>query len=239
MTDSDPHKRIIVSYAAYRFRDAFWQLEAAERASGIQTFCAAMQQVGDRASFYQVYPARAEYDVLVWTTSACEQPDAPDRFLGESARRMTPLRRYLDTPLVLCGITKPSIYVRQRQNPQEVNPYDDDRKPYFVIYPFSKTADWYFKSKEERQQLMTAHIRLGMSYPAIKQLLLYSFGIQDQEFIVAYEMDDLPLFSDLVQELRSTEARAYTLLDTPIVTGLLRTPDQLAAIFGRGEPWRA
>ena len=113
--------------------------------------------------------------------------------------------------------SKPSVYAKQRENPQEIDPYSDERKPYFVIYPFAKTADWYLKEKDERMQLMAEHIRIGKKYPAIKQLLLYSFGIQDQEFIVSYEMDDLPLFSDLVQELRSTSARIYTLLDTPII----------------------
>jgi chlorite dismutase len=70
--------------------------------------------------------------------------------------------------------------------------------------------------------MMNEHIRLGKSYPQIKQLLLYSFGLQDQEFVVVYEMEDLPLFSDLVHELRSTEARRYTERDTPLITAILQ-----------------
>ena len=78
---------------------------------------------------------------------------------------------------------------------------------------------------------MNEHIKLGKSFPSICQLLLYSFGIQDQEFVVSYEMDDLAMFSDLVQQLRSTEARIYTLLDTPIITGCHRTKDQFINMF--------
>lgn len=224
--------RIFVSYTTFALQDSFWQRPAAERRAWLQNMFAALAQTGQRVSLYQVFPARSEYDFLAWSTVDCESLTAPDAFYADFARRMTPFREHLRMPTILAGITKPSMYVRQHENPQEINPYDDDRKPYFVIYPFSKTVDWYLKSREDRQQLMTEHIRLGKTYPSIKQLLLYSFGIQDQEFVVAYEMDDLPLFSDLVQALRSTTARAFTLLDTPIITGTLRTADQLTEIFG-------
>lgn len=225
-------QRILSSYTTFRFHDRFWQLPAPARREWLRGFLRAMAETGQSASWYQVFPARAEYDFLLWTTVDCETLDAPDRYLERFARRLAPFRAQVEVPLTLCGVTKPSTYVKPHENPQEINPYDGDRKPYFVIYPFSKTAEWYQKPREERQVLMTEHIRLGKQYPAIKQLLLYSFGIQDQEFVVAYEMDDLPLFSDLVQALRSTAARIYTLLDTPIITGVLRTPAQLADTFG-------
>ncbi|MCE9616567.1 MAG: chlorite dismutase family protein [Lentisphaerae bacterium] len=224
--------RILVSYTTFAFQDSFWQLPPAEKRPWLRELFAALAQTGRSVSLYQVFPARSEYDFLVWSTADCETLPAPDEFFANFARRVTPFRQHVRTPAILTGITKPSMYVRQHENPQEINPYDADRKPYFVIYPFSKTVEWYLKSREDRQQLMTEHIRLGKTYPSIKQLLLYSFGIQDQEFVVAYEMDDLPLFSDLVQALRSTAARAFTLLDTPIITGTLRTADQLVEIFG-------
>lgn len=223
--------RILSCYTMVSLRPDCWQLSAAERREVLARFLASMAGSGRAVSFYQVFPARAEYDLLVWSTVDCETLDAPDVFFADMALRMAPFRGLLDVPLTLCGITKPSVYVRQHENPQELNPYEGERQPYFVIYPFAKTAEWYLKSKEDRQVMMTGHIRLGKEYPSIKQLLLYSFGIQDQEFIVAYEMNDLPLFSDLVQALRSTEARAYTLLDTPIITGTLREPAQLLDVL--------
>lgn len=225
--------RILSCYTLVSLRSDCWRLPVAERRAVLEQFLAAMAGSGRAVSFYQVFPARAEYDLLVWSTVDCETLDAPDQFFADMTRRLSPFRGLLDVPLTLCGITKPSVYVRQHENPQELNPYEGTRKPYFVIYPFAKTVDWYLKSKEERQVMMTGHIRLGKEYPSIKQLLLYSFGIQDQEFIVAYEMDDLPHFSDLVQALRSTDARAYTLLDTPIITGTLREPAQLLDLLAR------
>lgn len=74
--------------------------------------------------------------------------------------------------------------------------------------------------------MMNEHIKMGKQFFDIKQLLLYSFGIQDQEFVVSYEMDDLTRFSDLVNTLRSAEGRKYTLLDTPLITGFHLTAEQ-------------
>lgn len=230
-------QRIWASYTTFTMKEAFWQLDATARRTRLEELLASLAQGGQAVAFYQVFPARAEYDFLVWTTVDCESLDAPNRFLEDAARRLSPFRQYVSVPTILCGVTKPSTYVRQHENPQEIDPYAGQRAPYFVIYPFSKTADWHIKPREERQQLMTEHIRLGKTYPEIKQQLLYSFGIQDQEFIVAYEMADLVQFSDLVQALRATAARIYTLLDTPIITGTLRTPAQLVDIFaGDGRP---
>lgn len=229
-------QRILTSYTTFAFKDSFWALPPAGRQQVLHGLLAALAQSGKAVSFYQVFPARAEYDFFAWTTVDCESLDAPDRFFEDVARRLSPYRQHVAVPNVLCGVTKPSTYVKQHENPQEIDPYNGTRQPYFVIYPFAKTVDWHLKPREERQRLMAEHIRLGKSYPAIKQLLLYSFGIQDQEFIVAYEMEDLVQFSDLVQALRATEARAYTLLDTPIITGTRRTAEQLTGIFSGSIP---
>jgi chlorite dismutase len=221
-------KRIIVSYTTIAFKDSFWALDATERSEFVNALCDSVNGSAERASFYQVFPARSEYDLLIWTTNTCEELTSPDQHFSRSAIAYAPFRRHIDFPAVLCGITKPSMYTGGRPSPQEIDPHFGERQPYFVIYPFAKTTDWYLKSREDRQALMNGHITIGRKFPTIQQQLLYSFGIQDQEFIVAYEMDDLPLFSDLVQDLRATEARLYTLLDTPIITGMLRTPKMLA-----------
>ena len=83
-------------------------------------------------------------------------------------------------------------------------------------------------SMDARQGQMNEHIKLGKQYPEIKQLLLYSFGLQDQEFVVSYETEDLAKFSELVNMLRQTEARRHTSLDTPIITGIYRTASQFS-----------
>jgi chlorite dismutase len=85
-----------------------------------------------------------------------------------------------------------------------------------------KSTDWYLTAADERQAIMKGHMRVGHRYPQVRQLLAYSFGLDDQEFIVAYETDDLVAFQDLVRELRETESRRSTIRDTPIITGIHR-----------------
>src|SRR5205823_11601144 len=124
----------------------------------------------------------------------------------------------------LWGFTKPSMYSRGKSE-QDIDPLDNARSRFFVVYPFSKTKEWYLMSMDARQGMMNEHIKLGKQFFDIKQLLIYSFGLQDQEFVVSYEMVDLTRFSDLVNVLRSAEGRKYTLLDTPLITGFYRSVD--------------
>jgi chlorite dismutase len=99
------------------------------------------------------------------------------------------------------------------------------------MYPFVKTVEWYLMSREARQGMMNEHIRIGKQYPEITQLLLYSIGIQDQEFIVVYETDDLTQFSDLVYELRDSEARRFTERDTPLYTAIYHPAEETLALW--------
>jgi chlorite dismutase len=87
-------------------------------------------------------------------------------------------------------------------------------------------------SKEARQGMMNEHIRIGHEYEDVRQVLLYTTGIDDQEFIVAYETENLSRFSALVVALRDTEARRYTLRDTPILTGIHRPLREALSLIG-------
>lgn len=98
---------------------------------------------------------------------------------------------------------------------------------YLIIYPFTKTAAWYMLTFEQRKKLMKGHIEIGRKYPQITQLLLYSYGVDDNEFIVSYETDDLVDFQSLVMELRSDEVRLYTQKDTPIFTCVYKSPEEV------------
>jgi chlorite dismutase len=136
----------------------------------------------------------------------------------------------LQPTTTLWGYTRPSQYTKTRST-QEIDPFAETRQPYLVIYPFVKTTEWYLMSREARQGMMNEHIRIGKQYEDITQLLLYSFGVQDQEFVVVYETDDLPRFSDLVAELRGVDGRSYTLRDTPLHTAIYHPAEETLALW--------
>jgi chlorite dismutase len=128
----------------------------------------------------------------------------------------TPLGAHLALAYTLTGMTRASQYNPARA-PKESSP--DTPHRYLVVYPFTKTTEWHLLSYDERRAIMKAHVEVGRKYSKqISQLLLYSYGIDDHEFIVSYYMDDLDAFQTLVMEMRGTESRRHTKNDLPIFT---------------------
>lgn len=222
--------RVVSHLALYALKDTWWDRSAEWREKEFRGFAERVRDAAEVACFYQVTPFETTGDFLVWTSARLADDGTPATFAREVAAALAPARSWLTSVDVLWGLTRPSQYSRAKSR-QEIDPFDDDRRTYLVIYPFTKTVEWYLLGRDSRQGMMNEHIRLGKQYREISQLLLYSFGLQDQEFVVAYEMDDLALFSDLVYELRDTDARKYTLDDTPLHAGVLASPDDLVALF--------
>jgi chlorite dismutase len=153
--------------------------------------------------------------------------------LEESAAELlrSGVGRWLSVSHSLIGRIGPSQYVRKPTG-QEQSPFDGERSRYLIVYPFTKSTDWYLETQEERQKVMNEHMRVGHRYPMVRQALAYSFGLDSQDFVVAYETDDLPAFSDLVRALRSTESRRSTVSDTPILLGVHRPVEEILRLLG-------
>lgn len=217
-------QRSLNHFACYRFASAYWQLEADERTAVHNQTLSRLREASQSLFVYSTFPAGTEADLLLWTAITLEDDHSTADFFDGYVRAMNPLRRYLQPTSALWGYTAPSTYSKAR-SAQEMDPFTDQRQRYLVAYPFVKTSEWYLLSRDARQGMMNEHIRLGKQYPQIKQLLLYSFGLQNQEFVVVYETEDLPLFSKLVQELRATDARPFTLRDTPLLSAIRQTGD--------------
>lgn len=217
-------------FAFFKFKDEHFALSPGERRDVHATWLANLREAAGQLDLYQVYPAQTEADVLVWSALESEDPAAAAAFFERFARATNPQRHLVEAVHTLWGFTRPSQYTKSRST-QEIDPFAAERKPYLVVYPFVKTANWYQMSREARQGMMNEHIKIGKQYPEITQLLLYSFGLQDQEFIVIYETDDLGHFSDLVYSLRDTEARRFTERDTPLFTAIYHTAEETLALW--------
>jgi chlorite dismutase len=222
--------RSLNHFAGFSFRASFWEQDPQERTMWLGEFESNLSNLIGTFYLYQIYPSSVEADFLIWSAAELESDGTTRDFMKGFAKASNKARRFLDPQLALWGFTAQSTYSRAR-SAQEIDPFDGQRSTYLAIYPFVKTEDWYLLSRDARQGMMNEHIRLGKQYPSIHQLLLYSFGIQDQEFVVVYEMEDLPLFSKLVQELRRTDARVYTRRDTPLYTGVLQPEDDPLAMW--------
>jgi chlorite dismutase len=222
--------RTLNHFAFFTFKDAHFVLSPGARREFHATWLANLRQATEHLDVYQVYPAQAGTDVLVWSVLNAEDPAVAAGFFERFARATNPHRHLVEPRHILWGYTKPSQYTRTRST-QEIDPFAAERKPYLIVYPFVKTVEWYLMSREARQGMMNEHIKIGKQHPEITQLLLYSFGLQDQEFIVVYETADLGQFSDLVYELRDSEARRYTQRDTPLFTAVYHPAEEALALW--------
>jgi chlorite dismutase len=217
-----------------RLDPAWRRLDVEERRSDIEAFCAAAARAEKRLLqlSYSTIGLRAEGELLLWRMAdqiEDVEQSAADLLASGIGRWMTPA-------LSMVGLTRPSQYVK-RPTSQEQSLFTGERSRYLVVYPFVKSTEWYLASAEERQEVMKGHMRVGHAYPQVRQLLAYSFGLDDQEFIVAYETDDLVAFQDLVRDLRATESRRSTARDTPIVTGIHRPLGEILGLLA-GDPDR-
>lgn len=211
-----------------RLDPAWRRLPATERQADVAAFSAAAERAEARLlqHAYSTIGLRAEGDLLLWRMAESVktiEETAAELLTAGIGRWMTPTQSMI-------GLTRPSQYVK-RPTSQEQSLFTGERSAYLVVYPFVKSIDWYLAPAEERQEAMKGHMRIGHAYPQIRQLLAYSFGLDDQEFIVAYETDNLVAFQDLVRDLRATEARRSTVRDTPIITGIHRPLDEILGLL--------
>ncbi len=222
--------RTLSHFALMRFTADYYKLPREDRRNLHRRFIDGLQPAAQAVQLYQVYPAQAGADFLVWSSLSIDKEGDAARFFERSACATLPYRALIEPVNILWGFTRPSQYTKSRSS-QEIDPFEPERKPYLAIYPFVKTAEWYLLSQESRQGIMNGHIKIGKQFPEITQMLLYSFGLQDQEFVVVYEMDDMAHFSDLVYALRDTDARRYTQRDTPFYTALYHPPEKTLALW--------
>jgi len=214
---SAPETGQYVAYTFYRVDRAWRRLPIEERIAGKEAFADVVERWADRFAHLRTYTCagvRPETDFFLWKITERYQ-DLEE--LGAELNA-TPLAGWLETPYSYLATTKASPYTQARK-PRKIVPKGS---PYLVVYPFEKVRPWYALPEDDRQRAMDEHIRIGREdFPGIKNHTTYSFGIDDQEFMTAFECEEPADFMHLMLRLRESEASAYTLRDTPIFVGRL------------------
>jgi chlorite dismutase len=206
-----------IAYTGYRVRPEWRRLPVEERAAHKDAFAEAIEGWGERFDHLRVYSTtgvRADVDFFLWKIT--------QRYgdLGELGTELnaTPLAGWLDVSFSYLATTKASQYTQARKA-RRITPKGS---PYLVVYPFVKVRPWYALTEEDRQRAMDEHMRIGREeFPGIHNHTTYSFGIDDQEFMTAFECDEPADFMHLMLRLRDSEASRYTERDTPIYVGSL------------------
>ncbi len=216
--------RDLVKYTFYRLRPEWRRLSEEDRSRGKQALAAILARPPDGVTSrtYSLVGLKGDADLLLWAIAAEIPP------LQEFHARVagSPMGGYLDVSYSYLGMARRSEYMGGHAHGGEGSSTTrrPQGRPYLFVYPFVKKREWYSLPFEERRRMMGEHFRVGHHYPTIDIHTGYSFGLDDPEFILAFEADEPGLFLDLVYELRSSEASRYTELETPIFTCRLVGP---------------
>ncbi|MBI4560628.1 MAG: chlorite dismutase family protein [Candidatus Rokubacteria bacterium] len=202
-------------YALFRALPAWYGLPKGEKARAIAEYLARVDDFRQRMMIrtYSTLGLKRDADFLLWLIS-------PELELIQGLMeglRKTPMAQYLETSGSFLAVTRESVYMRGHSEEVKVT-VEPGQAKYLFVYPFVKSRDWYLLPGEERQELMNEHIRVGHQFPGIRINTAYSFGLDDQDFVVAFEGDEPREFVTLVMRLRETEGSKYTVRDTPIFT---------------------
>jgi chlorite dismutase len=203
-----------VAYTFYRVDPAWRRLPVEDRVAGKDAFADVVDEWGGRFEALRAYSlsgVRPDCDFLLWKITS-RYSDLGD--LGADLNG-TPLAAWLETPYSYLATTKASQYTSARKA-RKIVPRGS---PYLVVYPFVKIRAWYALPLEQRQHAMDEHMRIGAEFATIHNHTTYSFGIDDQEFMTAFECDEPADFMHLMLTLRESEASRYTERDTPIFVG--------------------
>ena len=159
---------------------------------------------------YSTLGIRADSDFMLWMIS-----DSVEKMQTLTSKiYSTVIGKYIEPSHVYLSASRPSVYVDKL-----MQGFVSDKRPlkYIIVYPFVKSREWYLLPFEQRKKMMEEHIVVGRKFPEIRLNTSYSFGIHDQDFMLAFETDNLISFQDLIIQLRETQVSRYIVRDTPMI----------------------
>lgn len=226
-------RRQFVKYNFFKIDPAWRRLAKEQKAEHKEEFAAIVDETNNHifTRCFSLVGLRGDTDFLLW--QAADDMES----IQDAATQMwsTGLGGYLTQPYSYLSMTRRSQYITNHQHAGQEGTSTrlrPGKAEYFIVYPFLKTREWYLLPQEERQRMMNDHFRIGHEYPSVKINTTYSFGLDDQEFVVAFETDSPSDFLDLVMDLRGVEGSLFTLRDTPIFTCIHRSIDDTLDSLG-------
>jgi len=216
-------KPTFLEFVFFKTTREWRHLASKQRVESANEFLKIVEKHKDKVQIrsYSTVGLRRETDFLLWITAG--NVDAFQEITADLFN--TRLGEYLDIPYLWMAMTRPSVYTKQH-----ITAFELGLKPlrYLVVYPFVKSREWYLLPFEKRKKMMEEHGKIGRQYPNVRLNTTYSFGLDDQDFMLAFEVEELSEFQDLMMKLRESEVSRYTVRDTPMIVSIVKN---LKSIF--------
>jgi chlorite dismutase len=232
----EEHKRKVprqfVNFTFYRARPEWRLLDDGEKCHSKKGFVETVDDFRRHLLIhtYSTVGLRTDADFMIWRIGSDLEP------MQEMTGRLnqTAMAKYVEPTKSFLSMTKRSMYIEKNcsehtEDRVHVVPGEAD---YLFVCPLLRTREWYSRPQEQRQEMMDENVRIGSKYRSVRLHTTYSFGLDDQEFVFAFETNSPSDFLDLVQELREAKASGFTLRDTPMFTCRRRTLSECLDALG-------
>ena len=171
---------------------------------------------------YDIQGLRADADFMFWWV-APSPDDLQDQFV-----------RFRRTRLGQCSEPVWSVMALHRPaefNKSHIPAYVAGEEPraYVSVYPFVRSYQWYLLDPEDRRRMLAEHGMMAREYPDVRANTVPCFALNDYEWILAFEADELHRLLDLMRHLRGSEARLHTRVEIPFYVGRRKPVRELLA----------
>ncbi len=219
-----------ILYTMFRAIQGYLGLSKEDKARAVGDYLTRVEEFRSPLTLrtYSTLGLRRNADFLFWLIA---RDLRPVQALLEGLRKSA-LAPYLENTYTFLAVTRESMYIKDHRDEPHVEVIPSGQGKYLFIYPFVKTREWYLLPMDDRKKMMAEHIRIGHQFPGIRINTSYSFGLDDQDFVVSFEGDDPKEFVTLVMRLRESAGSRYTQRDTPIFTCVRRPLEEILWSLG-------
>ena len=174
---------------------------------------------------YSTLGLRSDADFMIWMIS----DNIEKMQILASKIYSTVFGKYIDSTHTFLSASRASVY-----SSRVVPGFMTDEQPlkYVIVYPFVKSREWYLLPYEQRRKMMEEHITVGRKFPQVRLNTTYSFGLDDQDFMLAFETNELQAFQELIMELRETQVSKYVVRDTPMIVCVYKGVEAIIKSLG-------
>jgi chlorite dismutase len=171
---------------------------------------------------YDVQGLRADADYMFWWHA----PSADDLQEVYARFRRTRLGRSSEPVWSAMALHRPAEF-----NKGHIPAFLAEEEPqnWVSVYPFVRSYEWYLMDPGERRKLLAEHGMMAREYPDVRANTVASFSLNDYEWILAFEAEELHRIVDLMRHLRGAEARRHTRVEIPFYTGRRKPVRELVA----------
>jgi chlorite dismutase len=226
-TSEEPQTATFLNFSFFRLDPKWRWLNEIGKEEAAKEFSSLIEVANTKIKVrtYSTLGLREDSDLMLWMISNSVEKTQ----VMTSKIYSTVLGKYLLPSYVFLSATRPSVYS------SKIMPgFMTDEQPlkYCIVYPFVKSREWYLLPFEERKKMMEEHILVGRKFPQVRLNTTYSFGLDDQDFMLAFETMDLMAFQELIIQLRETKVSKYIIRDTPMIVCVYKGVEDIIKSLG-------